>query len=236
MPSPSLRSVFWRGARDALPFALVIIPFGLLFGVAATEAGLDIVEVMGFSLLVIAGASQFTALQLMADHAPTMIVILTSLAVNLRMAMYSAALAPHLSPAAPWQKVIIAYLTIDQSFALAQREFDRAPDRPLRQKIAYFAGACVPTCLPWSISSLLGGLLGQAIPAELALDFAVPVTFLAMVAPMLRSLPHLVAAAVSIVMALALAGLPAGVGILIAGLCAMWAGATTETLLNRRRT
>ncbi len=74
----------------------MVAPFGLLFGVVATEAGLNLVETLTLTVLVIAGAAQFTALALLEDQAPTIIVIIASLAVNLRMAMYSAALFPHL--------------------------------------------------------------------------------------------------------------------------------------------
>ncbi|KQB13378.1 AzlC family ABC transporter permease [Rhodobacter capsulatus] len=233
-PSP-LSSAYWRGCRQGLPFVLVILPFGLLFGVAGTEAGLSLAEVMGFSILVIAGASQFTAVQLMTDHASTVMVILASLAVNLRMAMYSASLAPHLGAAPSWARALVAYFMVDQVFALANAEYERAPKQSLAEKLAYYAGACTPVCPLWYVATLAGAWLGKAIPPAFALDFAVPVTFLAMIAPMLRSLPHLVAAAVSIVMALAFSVLPAGTGLILAALCAMAAGAQTELWLIRRR-
>lgn len=229
-----LQAAYWRGFRAALPFILVIVPFGMLFGVAAVDAGMRLAEVMGFSVLVIAGASQFTALQLMNAQAPVVVVILTALAVNLRMAMYSAAMAPHLGRATTWQKMLVSYFMIDQSFAIAARDYEIAPDTSLREKLAVFAGACTPTCVPWVIATLAGAVLGGAIPRELALDFAVPVTFLAMVAPMLRSLPHLAAAAVSVVAALVFAFLPAGTGVLLAALLAMLAGGQTELWLARR--
>ncbi|ETD86051.1 AzlC family ABC transporter permease [Rhodobacter capsulatus] len=233
-PSP-LSFAYWRGCRQGLPFILVILPFGLLFGVAGTEAGLSLTEVMGFSILVIAGASQFTAVQLMTDHASTVMVILAALAVNLRMAMYSASLAPHLGAAPTWARGLVAYFMVDQVFALANADYERAPNQSLSEKLAYYAGACTPVCPLWYVATLAGAWLGKAIPPAFALDFAVPVTFLAMIAPMLRSLPHLVAAAVSIVMALAFSVLPAGTGLILAALCAMAAGAQTELWLIRRR-
>ncbi|ETD82581.1 AzlC family ABC transporter permease [Rhodobacter capsulatus] len=230
-----LSFAYWRGCRQGLPFILVILPFGLLFGVAGTEAGLSLTEVMGFSILVIAGASQFTAVQLMTDHASTVMVILAALAVNLRMAMYSASLAPHLGAAPTWARGLVAYFMVDQVFALANADYERAPNQSLSEKLAYYAGACTPVCPLWYVATLAGAWLGKAIPPAFALDFAVPVTFLAMIAPMLRSLPHLVAAAVSIVMALAFSVLPAGTGLILAALCAMAAGAQTELWLIRRR-
>ena len=163
-----VREPFWRGLRAGLPFLLVIVPFALLFGVVGTEAGLSLVQVMGFSVLVIAGASQFTAVQLMNDHAPVLVVVVTALAVNLRMAMYSAALAPHLGAARRWHKVLISYFMIDQSFAIAAQAYEKAPERPLAEKLALFAGACTPTCIPWVIATLAGAVLGRAIPQGLA--------------------------------------------------------------------
>lgn len=231
---PSLSTAFWRGFRNAMPFLLVVVPFGVLFGVAGSEGGFSFWEVMGFSVLVIAGASQFTAVQLMADHTPTVLVLVTSLAVNLRMAMYSASLAPHLGAAPAWKKSLVAYFMIDQSFALADADYTRRPEQSLAQKLAFYAGACIPTCPTWYVGTLIGVLLGKSIPAAFALDFAVPVTFLAMIAPMLRSVPHLVAACVSVVAALSLAFLPAGTGVLAAAALAMIAGAQTETWLARR--
>ncbi len=61
-----------------------------------------------------------------------------------------------------------------------------------------------------------------------------PIMFLAMVAPMLKSPAHLAAAGVSVAVALALSDLPAGTGLLIAAGAAMLAGALVETWMERR--
>ena len=157
MPAPSLSSFYWQGLRAGAPFFLVIGPFGLLFGVLAAEAGLNLFETLSFSVVVIAGAAQFTALQLLQDQAPTLVVLASALAVNLRMAMYSASITP-----------------------------------------------------------------------EYGLDFALPIAFLAMIAPALRSGAHVVAALVATLGALLLAFIPYNLGVLLAALCGMMAGAETE--------
>ncbi len=229
-----MRRSFVRGLRDGTPFLLVILPFALLFGVAAHEAGLDLAQVMGFSVLVLAGASQFTAVQLLADHTPALIVIVSALAVNLRMAMYSATLVPHLGAAPVGMRALVAYLLTDQTFVLADAEYTARPAQPLAQKLAYFLGASVTVCLPWMAVSALGATVGRAIPPSFALDFAVPITFLAMIAPGLRSLPHLIAAGVSVAAALGFAFLPHGLGLLVAAPLAMVAGARAEVWLARR--
>lgn len=225
---------FIRGLRDCAPFLLVITPFGLLFGVAGSEAGLDLAQVMGFTVLVIAGAAQFTALQLLIEDAPVVVVLLTALAVNLRMAMYSAALVPHLGAAPLWQRALAAYGLVDQSYAMSAATFEARPELPVQARFRYFMGAFCVLAPAWYGATLTGALAGAAIPPDYALDFAVPVTFLALVAPALRTVPHILAALVSASLALALAWMPYSLGLILAALAAMVAGAVAEALLERR--
>jgi predicted branched-subunit amino acid permease len=235
MQTTTRRTAFWTGVRDGAPFFLVIAPFSLLFGVAATEAGLDVVESLMFSVVVIAGASQFTALQLMVDQTPTFIVLATALAVNMRMAMYSASLTPHLGAAPVWQRALVAYFLVDATYACAITRFDREPHWSLPEKVAYFMGAVLPVCPVWYTLTIVGALIGRGMPDWLALDFAVPICFLAMIAPMLRTVPHLAAALASITLSLLLAGVPYGLGLLIAAVLAMAVGAQAELWVERRR-
>lgn len=231
----SPRAAFVHGMVQSLPFLIVIIPFAILFGVVALEAGMDLAQVMGFSVLVLAGASQFTAVQLLSDQAPAFIVILSGLAVNLRMAMYSASLVPWLRNASGRQKAWIAYALIDQSYALSIQHYERHPRLSLQQRLAYFAGTAVVLCLPWMIATWVGATVGQAIPDDIALDFAMPITFLAMIAPMLRTAAHLAACFVAVAGALALAGLPSGLGLLIAAPLGMATGAVVEAWSEPRK-
>ena len=173
-----------RAWRNVL-LMLVILPFGMLYGVVSAEAGLTGLETMAFTFSVFAGASQFAALQLMHDQAPVLVVLATGLAVNLRMAMYSASLVPWLGDATPRQRGLVAYLLIDQTYALSIQHFENNPRLRMDQRLAYFAGTAICACVPWLIASALGFQLGRAIPESWALDFALPITFLAMVAPML---------------------------------------------------
>lgn len=224
----SPRRSFWHGARDGAPFLLVVGPFGMLFGVVGTEAGLNLAQVMGFSFLVIAGAAQFTALQLMTENAAATVVVLSALAVNLRMAMYSASLAPYLGSAPIWKRALVAYMNVDQTYALSAQRFEATPEAHVSERLAYFFGTCLPIVPLWYVATLAGVLLGTAIPAEWGLDFIVPITFLALVAPGLRTLAHVAAAASAVILALLCAGLPWNLGLLVAGLGGMAIGAEIE--------
>ena len=88
----------------------------------ATKAGLSVFEALSFSVLMVAGAAQLTALELMQDNTPTVIIILSALALNLRMALYSASLTPHLGTARFWQRKAAAYVMVDQSGSVAKFE------------------------------------------------------------------------------------------------------------------
>ncbi len=234
MPTATPKSAFWRGFSQGLPFVLGVAPFGLVFGVVATEAGFDLLKVMSMGVLVIAGAAQFTALAQMQDNAPVIMVLAASLAVNLRMAMYSASIAPHLGPAPLWQRAIAAYILVDNVYAMGIAEYEANPTRPIGQKMAFYFGVAAPAWAVWYITTFLGAWFGQSIPPTFALDFAPAIVFLSVLAPMLKKLAHVAAALTSVSLALALSFLPFSSGLLIAAAAAMIVGALVETWAERR--
>jgi|TARA_R110002074_G_scaffold59408_3_gene144638 branched chain amino acid efflux pump len=223
-----VRSPFRRGVAEGLPFLVIMVPFGALFGVLGVEAGLPIAQVMGFSVLVIAGASQFTAVQLMLDSVPAVIVVLSALAVNLRMAMYSAAMVPHIGAAPLWQRSLIAYFLVDQTYALSVSAYEDRVDWGVADKVAYFAGTALPVFPAWVGSTFVGAVLGARVPDEWALDFALPLAFLALVGPLLKTRAHVAAAFVSVVGALALVWVPWNLGLILAAILALMTGAEVE--------
>lgn len=232
MEQTTSKSYFWRGFRDAIPFVFVAGPFGVLFGVLATEAGLRIYETMTFTTIVFAGTAQFAALQLMMEDAPTLIVILTALVVNMRVAMYSASLTPYLGQASLGARAAMAYLTVDQSYALSIVKFEQEK-LTLNQRIAYFLGTNGPIAPIWYGSTLLGAIMGARIPEAWALDFALPLAFIAMLGPLLRTPAHIGAAIVSVTMTLAMAWVPYNLSLMIGALCGMIAGARIEVWQRR---
>ena len=57
MTQMTARKAFWRGYLDCAPFILIVIPYSMLFGVVARDAGLDLFQTMSMTILVIAGAA-----------------------------------------------------------------------------------------------------------------------------------------------------------------------------------
>ena len=229
MTSSTSKSSYRDGMLAALPFVLVVAPFGMLFGVVAESAGLSLLQTMAMTIVVIAGAAQFTAIQLMTENAPVWLILAAALAVNLRMAMYAASLQVYFREASMRQKLLIAFGNFDQTYALAMLRFEANPDMPTPNRVGYFLGAFFLISTSWVLSTLFGAVFGGAVlPADLPLDFAMPIMFLAIVGPMLKTPAHLAAAVTSILVALALSGLPSGIGLIFAGLAAMAVGAECE--------
>lgn len=114
-------------------------------------------------------------------------------------------------------------------------KYERSPELPVGEKVAYFFGAISIVAPFWYAFSFVGAIVGSAIPSEYALDFAIPITFIALVAPSLRSLPHLAAAVVSVIVSLALAWLPYNLWLMIAAVLAMITGAQVEKWLESKK-
>lgn len=233
MASTTINSYFWAGMRGGAPYIVVVAPFGLLFGVLATEAGLNVIATMTFAVTVFAGASQFAALQLMQENAPTIVVLASSLAINLRMAMYSASLTPYMGSAPLGQRALAAFMMVDQSYAVSYARFETDRAMTVADRMAFYFGTVSLIVPIWAIATLVGALMGARIPDSWALDFALPITFLAMIAPMLRTPAHVIAALVAVVASIPAAILPFNLGLLAAGAAGMIAGARVEQVMER---
>lgn len=218
------------GARDMVPMLLAVVPFGLLVGATAVSVGLSVVQAIAFSMFTYAGASQVAAFGLIDLGAPIAILLLTVGMVNLRLAIYGAALAPYLRAIPlPMRAFMLAILT-DQVFAFGVLRFDEDPELPRRD---YYLGFALTMWFGWTVATVVGALAGTRVPADWSLDFAIPLIFLALLLPMLRDRPNVVAALVGGGVALAAAGLPFNLGLILAVLSGIAAGAVSERWWGR---
>jgi len=218
------------GIADVAPSLLGVIPFGLIAGVAGVSAGLSLVQTMASSLLLFAGASQLAGYQLIGLDAPVLLVVLTVAVVNLRYAMYSASLARYWLDWKLWRKIVGAYILVDQTYALSLIRFREARlSQPLPRWIYYISGS-VATWLVWQVAVFLGAWLGTKVPPSWSLDFAIPLSFMAMVFGAIKDRPTAIAAAVGGVVAMLSATIPLNLGLMVASLCGIVAG----MLLERR--
>lgn len=215
-----------NGAKDQLPILLGVVPFGLIFGALAIGQGISAFAAQGFSLFVFAGSAQFIAAQLVGGQVPIFIIVLTIFVVNLRHALYSATLAPYLKGLSRLWRLVLGWLLTDEAFATTSiylRAGERAHGR------YYFLGTGLTLWFSWQVSTAIGILLGTRIPSSWNLDFALPLTFIALIAPTLVDRPTWAAAAAAGISAVALSSLPYRLGLLVAALIGIAAGVLVET-------
>lgn len=224
-------SPFQAGVRAVAPLLPSVVPFGIMAGVAARDAGLDAWASLGMSVIVFAGASQLAAAQLMDEGAVPVVILLTALVINLRMVMYSASLAPHLAGLPRYWKWPLAYLITDQAYAVTIGRMLREPD--MHGRHWYFFGAAFPIWALWVLATLAGIALGAAVPAAWRLEFAVPLIFLALLVPAVHDLPTLAAAVTGAAVAVLAHGLPFNLGLITGALCGIAAGIASD--LRRER-
>ncbi|BCR04327.1 branched-chain amino acid transporter AzlC [Desulfuromonas versatilis] len=223
MSSP--KRAFAAGARDISPIILGVIPFALIAGISAVGVGLSELEALGMSYIVFAGASQLAAVDLVGRHAPVAVIVLTALVINLRFCMYSASLAPHFHGLPLHWRAPLAYLLTDQAYAISITAFGNGR---MRHKHWYYLGAAMTMWVTWQTGTAAGVFLGAAIPKSWSLDFAIPLTFLALLFPAIKDRPSLVAAASAGALALAGHGLPYNLGLFLAALGGIGAGALAD--------
>jgi 4-azaleucine resistance transporter AzlC len=214
-----------HGVRDALPLLLGIAPFGLVAGIAAVEAGLDLSQAVGMSLIVFAGASQLAALDLLGRDAPLAVIALTATVINLRFLMYSASIAQYFREFEAKWKALLAYVLTDQAYALSIARF--RSDRSFDAK-AYYLGAAVTIWAVWQVTTVAGVLLGAGVPDSWGLEFTVPLIFLALLVPAMEDRATTVAGLVGGAVAVAGAGLPLNLGLLVGATIGVGAGLATE--------
>lgn len=226
----SRRAEFWGGVRAQLPILLGTMPFGMIYGIAATNAGLPVEVALGMSLFVFAGSSQFIAAELFASGTPGAIIMLTTFVVNLRHMLYSASLASYLRHLSRAWKYLLAFLLTDEAYAVAITHYEASAATPARgtSRHWYMLGAGVTLWVTWQISTAAGVLLGAQVPPGWGLDFTLALTFIALVIPTLKDRPMLLAALVAGIAALAGHGLPYNLGLIIAVLAGIAAGVGAE--------
>jgi predicted branched-subunit amino acid permease len=223
---------FIAGASGALPILLGVVPFAMICSVAAVSVGLTPLEAMGMSFIVFAGASQLAVLQLMSEGAFWLVMVLTAWVINLRFTMYSAALAPYLQKEPMHCKVPFVYVLSDQAFGVTMSQFaNQIPANPAW----YYYGAAATVALTWNISAIAGALLGALVPESWGLDFAFPLSFMALMFAALKDRPGVLAALVGGTSAVLAKGLPFNLGLVLAALLGIGAGVLAESFVEKTK-
>ncbi len=221
-----------KGFLDILPFNLAVLPWGLLCGSLAIQRDFSIVEALLMPLLVFAGAVQLVTIELMADNAPLSTIIFTTFIISFRHFLYGITLREKLKGLPNRWRISLGFLLTDELFALI------ANNKALTKKhqLAYALSAGGSFYLSWFIWNLLGVVAGSYLPdlTDIGLDFAIAVTFIALVIPTVTNLPVLITVVVAGLFSVIFKLLNWEIGLVFSSIIAMSIGYCTSELTKTK--
>ena len=203
--------------RDIALACLAVWVIGLSYGAIAVASGFPVWFPAAQSVLVLAGASEFLFIGIVAAGGNPFAAALAGLLVNARHLPYGLAL-PDVIGRGPgrhrgWRRLLGSHVMNDESvvFALAQEDLPR-------KRAAYWACG-VGVLIAWPGGAVLGALAGSLLrdTGAFGLDATFPAVILALIVPALRDRVTALAAVTGAAIALVTTPfLPAGLPMLLA--------------------
>ena len=145
---------------------------GTAFGVLLSDKGYSFVWALAMSLFIYAGSMQFVAVSLLTGGASLISAALMTFMVNLRHLFYGISMLKRYRSTGAAKPYLIFGLT-DETYALVVNGAPEGAD----EKTYYFFVTLLDHCW-WVLGSVLGSLIGTAIPFETqGIDFAMTALF-----------------------------------------------------------
>jgi 4-azaleucine resistance transporter AzlC len=218
---------FLYGVRDTLPMILGDMGFSVIFGALGISAGLSPMAVMGLSLFVFAGSSQFIGVQMYGQGIGIPLIIATTLIVNLRHLLYGASLGPYVKHLPQRWLIPLGFLLTDECYAMVLPQYQNNRPHPHW----YQLGCTLSMYSTSQVLTLVGVIAGTQLEglATSGLDFVMIATFIGIVVPLIITHPMLVCAIVAALAALVTYPIPNKIGLLIAAIAGILAGLWAES-------
>jgi 4-azaleucine resistance transporter AzlC len=221
---------FWKGAMAVIPLSLSCAPWGLLVGSLAIDAQMTPLESQGFSAIVFAGAAQLVAIGMIKTGASLSSILVTTLLLTSQHLLYGLHMRATLSSLSSRWRIGLGFLLTDEFFALNSQYDQKTFSR-------WFAlGVGLSFYLAWNVFTLAGILLGKSIPnlESLGLEFSIAATFIALVTPVVKSVPTIICVFVSLACSVLLSYLRWESALVVSGLAGMAAGFVCKRLMEGR--
>jgi 4-azaleucine resistance transporter AzlC len=234
---PTRRQEFLAGMKDTIPMIIGAMPFGIIFGALAVTGDnpLTPTATMGMSLFVFAGSSQFIGMGLYSQGIGLALIIFTTFIVNLRHALYAASLAPYMRHVGHKWLLPLGFWLTDETYAVVIRRFQEKSNNPYRHW--YYFGSAIWMYTNWQLCTLIGIIAGQQLgdATSWGLDFAMVVTFIGIIVPLIINRPMLFCAIVAALVSLSTYGLPNKLSYMVGGLAGIIAGLIAENWQARAK-
>jgi branched chain amino acid efflux pump len=211
------------GMRAMVPWLVGVAPFGMVIGLSASQTHLPPGAGWLTAPVMFGGSAQIAVIQLLDAGAAPVAVIVTAMVINLRLALYSAAMAKYWRGTPLWWRLLGGYLLVDPSFAVGIERYAVEPDR--RRGHAHYLGGGIVLWVGWLTAVAIGATVGASVPSGLHLEMLVPLFLIGELIPKLREMPARWAMVSSAVVALLCLAVPLHLGIalgIVAGMTAGW--------------
>ncbi len=185
---------FKKGILQELPLQIGVFPFGVIYGFIASESGFSMLQAFFMSSVIFAGASQIAFAKLYLFVSP-MTIITSVTAINLRHLLYGVSINEYLKKLSLKWRIILSYLLTDEAYAVSINYFKK---NNYKKYIHYhLLGSGLTLFFTWQVSTLIGIVFGEYLTGFVDLEFIIPLSFIAIVTPMLKSKSDLIACLVS---------------------------------------
>lgn len=213
---------FIQGAIDIVPLSIAVLPWGILAGSVAIDAGLSIPQAVAMSAIVFAGAAQLVSLGMWSADATVLTIAITVFFLTSQHFIYALTLRKDISVLASYYRIPLGFLLTDELFAVAMTKQQRRP--------YYLLGAGLCFYLAWVLFSLLGIYLASTVPnlSGLHLDFSIVAVLVAIIVPFIKNLRSLIGVIITILSSLCLTALHVKASILLSGMLGMFVAVCLE--------
>lgn len=172
------KNVFKKALTAALPVMYSYLIIGMGFGVVVQSRGFGPLWAGAMSVFIYAGSMQFVALELIGSGASLLTAALTTVMVNLRHVFYGLSMVDKYKTTGAFKPYLI-YALSDETYSLVCNPPELLPGE---QRYFYLLVSAMDQA-SWVLGSILGGLLGAALPFSTeGIDFALTALFVSVVA------------------------------------------------------
>jgi 4-azaleucine resistance transporter AzlC len=196
----SLRVRDWRDAMlQTVPVMFGYLPLGAAFGILFMQLGHPWWGALLMSLFIYAGAGQFLAVTLLANHAGLLEVAVATFMLNSRHLFYGLSLIKRFQGAG-WRKPYLIFALTDETYSLLTSQQQTDPshhDHATAWRISAL------NQLWWVLGTIAGALAGATLEFDSrGIEFALTALFIVLTLEqarrLRRALPFLIALAVGL--------------------------------------
>ncbi|HDQ14703.1 MAG TPA: branched-chain amino acid ABC transporter permease [Sediminispirochaeta sp.] len=174
-------TTFSHGVKAGVSIALGYMPIALAFGLLGKNTGLSLIQTMGMSIFVFAGASQFMALGMIGLGVGVIEIVFSTFIVNIRHMLMSMTIHEKALPEPLYRRLIYAFGITDEVFAVSAV-------REGRLSSPFLFGVAGMAYSSWVLNSGLGFVAGSLLPeaVQAGMSIALYAMFIGLLIPSVR--------------------------------------------------